>query len=124
MSFVKIHKKDNVHIDLESGHKYAVCDIAKGERVIKYGFPIGIATENIKSGQHVHSHNLKTALSGKSDYTYTPDFTVADKKEPFTVMAYRRENGQVGNQTPCHFHVLNLTPLSHHCLKLFLLQVL
>ena len=44
MSFVRIHERDNVHIDLESGHKYALCDIPKGGRVIKYGYPIGYAT--------------------------------------------------------------------------------
>lgn len=96
MSFLKIHEKDNVHIDLESGHKYALCDINKGEHVIKYGFSIGKATEKIEKGQHVHSHNLKTALDGTLDYTYTPSFEMHEKKEPFTVMAYRRKNGLVG----------------------------
>ena len=96
MSFVRIHERDNVHIDLESGHKYALCDIPKGGRVIKYGYPIGVASENINEGDHVHSHNLKTALSGTLDYTYTPCAEPLTEKEPFTVMAYRRRNGQVG----------------------------
>jgi len=96
MGFVKIHEKDNVHIDLESGHKYALCDINEGEHVIKYGFPIGKATVKIEKGQHVHSHNLKTALEGTLDYTYSPCFGEAEKTEPFTVMAYRRKNGLVG----------------------------
>ena len=39
-----INKLDNVEIDLESGHKYAVCDIKKDENIIKYGSPIGHAT--------------------------------------------------------------------------------
>lgn len=96
MSFIKIHERDNVQINYENGHKYALCDIAKGEKVIKYGYPIGIASDDIKEGEHVHSHNLKTALSGTLDYTYTPDFEATEVKEPFTVMAYRRKNGQVG----------------------------
>ncbi len=96
MRFVKIHEKDNVHIDLESGHKYALCDINEGEHVVKYGFSIGKATEKIEKGQHVHSHNLKTALDGTLDYTYTPSFENPEKKEPFTVMAYRRRNGLIG----------------------------
>ncbi len=96
MSFVKIHEKDNVHIDLESGHKYALCDIDEGEHVIKYGFSIGKATEKIEKGEHVHSHNLKTDLDGTLEYTYTPSFENAQEYEPFTVMAYRRKNGLVG----------------------------
>ena len=41
------------------GHKVALRDIASGERVVKYGVPIGEATQDIRVGQHVHVHNLK-----------------------------------------------------------------
>jgi altronate dehydratase small subunit len=47
------------------GHKVAACDIAAGEKVIKYGAPIGSATMKIAKGDHVHVHNMK------SDYTPT-----------------------------------------------------
>lgn len=49
------------------GHKVAAKDIQQGERIIKYGVPIGSATENIPAGAHIHLHNMK------SDYipTYT-----------------------------------------------------
>ena len=40
----------------------AICDIPQGGDVIKYGFRIGNAKENIKAGQWVHVHNIKTAL--------------------------------------------------------------
>ncbi len=40
------------------GHKIALKDIAKGEPVIKYGQRIGIATQDIKVGELVHTHNL------------------------------------------------------------------
>lgn len=55
--------------ELGLGHKVAACAIPLGERVIKFGIPIGSATENIGFGDHVHLHNLK------SDYipTYTLD---------------------------------------------------
>lgn len=96
MSFVKIHDKDNVHINLENGHKYALCDIKMGQQVIKYGFPIGVATADIKKGEHVHSHNLKTALDEKEEYIYAPVNTKTESAKPFTVMAYRRKNGSVG----------------------------
>ena len=59
-----ITKLDNVDVDLSNGHKYALCDISKGENVIKYGNPIGHATEDIKKGEHIHTHNMKTNLSG------------------------------------------------------------
>lgn len=51
------------------GHKFAVTRIAKGERVIKYGAPIGVATQDIAPGEYVHLHNVT------SDYipTYTLD---------------------------------------------------
>ena len=96
MSFVKIHDKDNVHINLENGHKYALCDIDEGSSVIKYGFSIGVATKDIKEGEHVHSHNLKTALDEKAEYIYAPTGEKTEKVAPFTVMAYRRKNGSVG----------------------------
>ena len=41
-------------------HKIARADIAKGEKVIKYGQIIGVATEDIPAGTHVHIHNVKS----------------------------------------------------------------
>ena len=61
---MQINKLDNVRVDLSDGHKYAIRDIAAGENVIKYGYPIGHATEDIRCGAHVHTHNLATNLSG------------------------------------------------------------
>jgi len=92
-----INKLDNVEINLEDGHKYALCDIKKGENIIKYGNPIGHAAENIKKGEHIHSHNLKTNLSGNLEYRYEPidcENTKIDTDRTF--MGYVRENGDVG----------------------------
>ena len=54
---------------IPTGHKLAVLPIPAGQKVIKYGAPIGSATRDIRPGQYVHTHNLK------SDYlpTYTLD---------------------------------------------------
>lgn len=41
------------------GHKFALRDITRGSQVIKSGFPIGTATEDIAPGEHVHTHNLR-----------------------------------------------------------------
>jgi hypothetical protein len=51
--------------DLSIGHKLARRDIAPGEKILKYGAPIGSATQAIARGAHVHVHNVK------SDYTPT-----------------------------------------------------
>lgn len=45
---------------IPAGHKIAVRPIAAGEKVLKYGSPIGSATQPIQSGQHVHTHNLRS----------------------------------------------------------------
>ena len=49
MEYVLIHPDDNVRVSLENGHKYTVCDIKKGGEIIKYGYPIGTATEDISA---------------------------------------------------------------------------
>ena len=46
--------------DIPLGHKVALCDLASGEHVIKYGFPIGRTVAPIKRGAHLHVHNTKT----------------------------------------------------------------
>ena len=92
-----INRLDNVEVSLEDGHKYAARDIKAGEDVIKYGNPIGHATEDIKKGEHVHTHNLKTNLSGNLEYTY--DHKVYDipyKREERSFMGYLRKNGEAG----------------------------
>ena len=91
-----INEKDNVEVNTENGHKYAVRDIEKGEKVIKYGYPIGVASENIKKGDHVHSHNLKTALSGTLDYKYEPNYKEIIPRNDRFFYGYRRKNGDVG----------------------------
>ena len=48
MNLHQINPNDSVATDLDSGHKYALRDIKEGENVIKYGFPIGHATRDIK----------------------------------------------------------------------------
>ncbi len=45
---------------LEMGHKIAARNIAAGEKIVKYGAPIGSATRDIRTGEHVHLHNIKS----------------------------------------------------------------
>lgn len=91
-----INKNDNVEVNIDDGHKYAVRDIKKDENIIKYGNPIGHAIRDIKKNEHVHSHNMKTNLSGNLEYEYKPQFfhvEVADCDKTF--MGYVRDNGDV-----------------------------
>lgn len=101
---LKIHPADNVAVILTDnnpvaprGHKIALRNIAKGEPVVKYGFPIGRATQDIAEGEWVHSNNLATALGANEEYTYNPSRnTPAVKTEPITINGYLRSNGEIG----------------------------
>lgn len=53
---------------IEPGHKLALRAHGEGTPVVKYGLPIGRASRAIAPGDHVHSHNLATALSGQLAY--------------------------------------------------------
>ena len=95
MKQIKINEKDNVAVMLEGdlrGHKVALCDIKAGENVIKYGYPIGHATADIKAGEHVHTHNVKTNLSGTLEYTYEPKLAGTSVTDKRTFMGYVRED--------------------------------
>lgn len=99
MKTLRINEKDNVAIMLNGelrGHKTALEDIKAGEQIIKYGYPIGHAVTDIKKGEHVHTHNIKTNLSGTLDYTYTPVHNDLMSQSKRTFMGYVREDGSVG----------------------------
>ena len=49
--------------DIPQGHKLALTDIPAGAAVVKYGFPIGHATQAIHVGDWVHNHDLATSLN-------------------------------------------------------------
>ncbi|MBN1626491.1 MAG: UxaA family hydrolase [Deltaproteobacteria bacterium] len=61
-------KREDVRINehILFGHKFAIRPISGGEQVIKYGASIGLATDDITTGMHVHSHNLEGAR-GRGD---------------------------------------------------------
>ncbi len=92
-----IHKADNVEVNISDGHKYALRSITKGEVIVKYGSPIGYATENIQIGDWVHTHNLTTGLADNVKYTYTPFcLDLPPKNSSITFLGYERPNGDVG----------------------------
>ena len=83
--------------DIPKGHKLAVLPVRAGEPVLKFGFAIGKATQDIDAGEHVHAHNLATGLSGVEAYSYQPVPQVPHAATPDqTFMGYRRADGRVG----------------------------
>ena len=82
--------------DIPQGHKMAVRPIRAGENVVKYGFAIGHATEDAQPGRWMHTHNVKTNLSGEVEYSYdpAPDLAPLPRVEPETFMGFRRKDGR------------------------------
>ena len=117
-AFTKIHKLDNVAValtplsklaeidgliiaeDVPAGHKVALTDIGKGERIIKYGGPIGEAPADIHAGSHVHTANVRTLLAEETAYYYKgAPVQEAPCGAPLAaplIDAYRRKDGQIG----------------------------
>ncbi len=119
---LQVHPDDNVAVALESlaagmaievggvrvtlrddvpvGHKIALHDLAAGAPVVKYGAPLGRATEVVRAGAWVHSHNLRTALGDLHAYEYHPveRRAVVQAGEAPTFRGYRRANGRVGTR--------------------------
>ena len=102
LNFLKINELDNVEVALKesdgipAGHKRALKAIKKGEPIIKYGNPIGIATADIAEGEWVHIHNLKTGLGDLLEYTYEPEVKPLAEQKTATFMGYKRLDGKVG----------------------------
>jgi altronate hydrolase len=82
------------------GHKLACAVIGAGTAVRKYGWPIGMATQDIAPGEHVHTHNLATALTAHENYTYAPAAAAANPvpADTRTFLGYPRRNGRVGTR--------------------------
>lgn len=84
--------------NIDKGHKFALRDLAQGENVIKYGYPIGHTTQAVAAGSWIHTHNLKTNLRDDLEYTYSPkvyDLNIA-RCEGLKVNGYLRSNGAMG----------------------------
>lgn len=114
--FVHINQEDNVAVAIEpipkgesisaagytvttleeipQGHKVALKAIASGDEIIKYGYSIGHATEEIKPGQWVHTHDMKTNLSGEVEYSYEPTHPVLPPMPTESFMGYLRPDGR------------------------------
>ncbi|MBT4889074.1 MAG: altronate dehydratase [Rhodospirillales bacterium] len=93
-------EKIKVLQDVPRGHKIATVDIGKGQAVRKYDQIIGFATNNIKAGQHVHSHNAEFGDFAR-DYAYGEAVQLTNyvpEKDRDTFQGYVRDNGRVGTR--------------------------
>ncbi|MBO4427961.1 MAG: UxaA family hydrolase, partial [Bacteroidales bacterium] len=59
--------------DIPQGHKFTLCDLAEGDNVIKYGYPIGHLTRPAVAGTLIDHSCIKTNLEGLLDYKYEPE---------------------------------------------------
>ncbi|RYD46938.1 MAG: altronate dehydratase, partial [Sphingomonadales bacterium] len=84
--------------DVPKGHKVAMTPVTAGEPVLKFGFPIGRATQAIAPGEHVHTHNVRTALEGSGSYRYAPSHEPAAAFHGPGFLGYRRADGRVGTR--------------------------
>jgi len=119
MKFLKINPSDNVAVtmkalkqgdkitvdgieitlnsDIPAGHKFALAEMLADSYVIKYGFPIGHARQDIAQGDWVNEKTIKTNLDGVLDYKYKPhDVKLDISKRNLTFNGYKRANGEVG----------------------------
>lgn len=101
-----INKGEEIKIDNYSiqalrntpaGHKILLCDTLKNEPIIKYGYPIGHAKENLKAGEWVNENNIQTNLSGTLEYEYHPAIKpLSIEQEDRSFKGFMRKNGEVG----------------------------
>lgn len=85
---------------VQSGHKVAWHDIARGQPVLRYGSIIGFATQDIAAGSHVHVHNLAVG-DLEREYEYSVDYQPVKAlpvEQRRTFMGYRRSDGKVGTR--------------------------
>ena len=117
--FIKIHPADNVAVAIHdvqaggcfdidgvqivpqtlipAGHKVALKDIAEGEDVVKYGFPIGHLLKSVPQGGLIDHSILRTNLEGLLEYSYQPDLTeIEPAQTKATFKGYRRADGRAG----------------------------
>ena len=115
-NIIKLNTKDNIAIatmnipegaeiksklktqnDIPFGHKISLTDIRKGDLIYKYGQIIGIASEEIKKGSHVHTHNLRFHEFDRS-YKYIQKKLDTNYKEDKFFYGYKRPNNTVGTR--------------------------
>ena len=116
-NIIKLNEKDNIGIapmnipenvelsngiksinSIPYGHKISLQKIKKGDFIIRYGQIIGVSSNDIQEGEHVHSHNL-TFYESKRNYTNKFEKPIiAESKEQKYFKGYKRNNGSSGTR--------------------------
>jgi altronate hydrolase len=107
--WLRVHPADHVAVVLNEGfgvppgHKVALTALKAGQRIVKYGWPIGVASQPIEAGAWVPTHNLSSGLTGDfSDPVPipSPDLTPEDilPASSLAFSGYRRPDGRVGTR--------------------------
>lgn len=110
----KINEKDNVAValkdlkkgtavngiiikyDVPFGHKVLLCDLSKGSEIIKYSNKIGLLSMDCLAGEHIHSHNLKTALTSENIEYTAPNTYLEYKPEKCSDFFMGYDRGELG----------------------------
>ncbi len=80
--------------NIPQGHKIAVREIPAGADIIKYGYAIGHAETGIAAGSWVHTHNMRTNLSGEVVYSYHPAACATAKQDTQMFSGFLRKDGK------------------------------
>ncbi len=120
MKLIRIHTGDNVAVALvpvaagervsvgertltaaepiPQGHKLALTDMRPGDMVYKYGCAIGRVTAPVPAGGWVHTHNMTTNLSARTDFFYRPAARALTPEEPEQFLGYLRPDGRAATR--------------------------
>lgn len=87
-------------IEIPAMHKVAITPIKSGDRIIKYGHPIGLASYDIQPGEHVHTHNCQMIPSQThtTRETKVSATTILPVEEQATFQGFRRASGRAGTR--------------------------
>ncbi|NND89715.1 MAG: altronate dehydratase [Granulosicoccus sp.] len=79
------------------GHKIALVDVQKGGRVVKYAQLIGVAAQDIKAGEHVHTHNLSFTYNDTT-HSRNADLRPVVVECTDSFQGYQRADGRTGTR--------------------------
>lgn len=84
--------------NIAKGHKVALRRHEAGEAVWKYGCPIGRTKRDVEVGEHVHTHNLESALSTQTDLEFEATARTSTTPLAGTFRGFERDDGRVGTR--------------------------
>lgn len=82
---------------IPSGHKIALSNLTAGQDIRKYGVSIGLASQAILAGTHVHEHNLAFSATTR-DASHKTDVRLQAPMLTRNFEGYHRGNGQIGTR--------------------------